>query len=99
MLIRLTMQHILLNLSSHGMATDPEKFQKICEQKWAAIFGEGVQAYTEVRRTGFPARVFEYELAGAYYPGFGLPIRVQYALTEETLNTDNLRTCKDSSEH
>jgi hypothetical protein len=70
--------------------TDAEKYQKICEQRWAAIYGEGVQAYSEIRRTGFPERIFEYELGGAYYPGLGLPIRVQYALSEETYNTDNL---------
>ena len=72
--------------------TDTEKFQKICEQKWAAIFGQGIEAYNEVRRTGFPARIFEYELEGAYYPNLGLPVRVQYALSEQTYNTDNLAT-------
>lgn len=74
--------------------TDAEKFQKICEQRWAAIFGEGVQAYSEVRRTGFPERMFEYELAGAYYPNLGLPIRLQYALSEDTYNTDNVAAAR-----
>ncbi len=74
--------------------TDAEKYQMICEQRWAAIFGQGVQAYIEVRRTGFPERIFEYELAGAYYPDLGLPIRLQYALSEETYNTDNLVAAK-----
>jgi len=76
--------------------TDAEKFQMICEQRWAAIYGQGVQAYIEVRRTGFPARIFEYELAGAYYPNLGLPIRLQYALSEETYNTDNLIAAKSA---
>ncbi len=70
--------------------TDAQKFQKICEQRWAAIFGEGVQAYSEVRRTGFPERIFEYELAGSFYSGLGLPIRLQYALSEDTYNTNNV---------
>lgn len=74
--------------------TDAEKFQKVCEQRWAAIYGEGVQAYSEIRRTGFPERIFEYELEGAYYPGLGLPIRIQYAITEESLNSDNLSAAK-----
>jgi hypothetical protein len=76
------------NVSWSG--TTAEKFQKICEQKWAAIFGQGIEAYAEVRRTGFPARIFEYELEGSFYPNLGLPIRVQYALSEQTYNTDNL---------
>ncbi len=74
--------------------TDAEKFQKICEQRWAGMFGQGVEAYAEIRRTGFPARIFEYELEGDFYPGLGLPIRVQYALTEESLNTANLAAAR-----
>ncbi len=74
--------------------TNAEKFQKINEQKWAAMFGEGVQAYSEVRRTGFPERIFEYELEGAYYPNLGLPIRLQYALGEDTYNTNNVAAAR-----
>jgi hypothetical protein len=74
--------------------TDAQKFQKICEQRWAGIYGEGVQAYSEVRRTGFPERIFEYELEASYYPNLGLPIRLQYALSEATYNTANLAKAK-----
>jgi len=74
--------------------TDAEKFQKICEQRWAGIFGQGVQAWHEVRRTGFPARAFEFELEGAYYPNLGMPVRVQYSSSEETYNTNNLSAAK-----
>jgi len=74
--------------------TDAEKFQKICDQRWMAILGQGVQAYAEVRRTGFPERIFEYELGAAYYPDMGLPIRLQYALSEETYNSENLEAAK-----
>jgi hypothetical protein len=75
---------------------DAHKFQLINEQRWAAIFGQGVQAYSEVRRSGFPARIFEYELAGAYYPNLGLPVRLQYALGEETYNTNQLAAAKSA---
>jgi hypothetical protein len=74
--------------------TDAQKFQKICEHRWAAIFGEGVQAYSEIRRTGFPERIFEYQLEGTFYPNLGLPIRLQYALSEVTYNTANLAQAK-----
>jgi hypothetical protein len=74
--------------------TNDQKYQLICEQRWAGMYGQGVEAYCEVRRTGFPARIFEYELEGAYYPGLGLPIRLQYALSEETYNTNNLAAAK-----
>jgi hypothetical protein len=74
--------------------TDAHKFQLICEQRWAGEFGQGVQAYCEIRRTGFPERIFEYELEGAYYEHLGLPIRVQYALSEDTYNTDNVAAAR-----
>ena len=74
--------------------TTAHKFQLVVEQKWAGIFGQGIEAYTEVRRTGFPARIFEYELAGSYYPDLGLPIRIQYALSEDTYNTNNVELAR-----
>jgi len=74
--------------------TDAHKYQLICEQRWAGMFGQGVQAYCEIRRTGFPERIFEYELEGAYYPDLGLPIRVQYALSEDTYNTNNISAAR-----
>jgi len=76
--------------------TDTHKYQLICEQRWAGEFGQGVQAYCEIRRTGFPERVFEYELEGAYYPSLGLPIRLQYALSEDTYNTNNVAAARVS---
>ncbi|WP_319591131.1 SusD/RagB family nutrient-binding outer membrane lipoprotein [uncultured Draconibacterium sp.] len=72
-----------------------EKFQKIIEQKWAAMFGQGVQAWIEVRRTGFPARIFEYELEGAYYPNMGMPTRLTYSTVEDTYNGANLDAAKE----
>jgi len=74
--------------------TTAHKFQLICEQRWAGEFGQGVQAYCEIRRTGFPERIFEYELEGAYYEHLGLPIRVQYALSEDTYNTNNVAAAR-----
>ena len=74
--------------------SDGHKYQLICEQRWAGMFGQGVQAYCEVRRTGFPERMFEYKLEGAYYPNLGLPVRVQYALSEDTYNTNNVAAAR-----
>ncbi len=72
-------------------ATDGERYRRILEQRWAAMFGQGVQAWNIVRRTGFPARVFEYELEDTEYPGLGLPIRIRYSLNEEIYNPVNLQ--------
>lgn len=74
--------------------TTAEKFQKVIEQKWAGMFGQGVQAWNEVRRTGFPARIFEYELEAAYYPNMGMPTRLTYSTVEDTYNGANLDAAK-----
>ena len=66
-----------------------EKYQRILEQKWAGMFGQGWQAWHEVRRTGFPARVFEYELEGTNYPDLGMPVRMSYPTSEQTENHDH----------
>jgi hypothetical protein len=70
--------------------TEGEKYQLILEQKWAAMFGQGWQAWHEVRRTGFPARIFEYELEGTFFPDMGMPVRVRYPDSEYIQNGINL---------
>lgn len=72
------------------------KAKLIGEQKWAAIFGQGVEAYAEVRRTGYPERIFQYELGDTDYPGLGLPVRFPYAPNEESYNPDMLKAAKDA---
>jgi hypothetical protein len=72
-----------------------DKKKLICEAKWAAIFAQGVEAYAEVRRTGYPSRIFEYELEATEYPGLGLPNRLPYPQNEESYNGDNLKAAKD----
>jgi hypothetical protein len=72
------------------------KQKLICEQKWAAIFGQGVEAYAEVRRTGYPSRIFEYELEATLFPGLGLPTRFCYAINEESYNPDKLAAAKSA---
>ena len=84
------------NVDWDQAADDAAKYQLICEQRWAGIFGQGVQAYNLVRRTGFPARVFEYELTGAYYPDKGFPVRIRYSLNEEIYNVVNLAAAQSA---
>jgi len=84
------------NVNWAQAANDGERYQLICEQRWAAIFGQGVQAFHLVRRTGFPARVFEFELEAAFYPDLGFPVRLRYSLNEETYNAVNLQAAQNS---
>jgi len=74
--------------------TDEQRFQLIAEQNWAALFTQGCEAYAEVRRTGYPARIFQYELEATTYPGLGLPVRFAYPPNEESYNGANLQEAR-----
>lgn len=76
---------------------------KIMEQKWIALFGQGVEAWTEYRRTGLPA--FPAKDPRAVFENDGIiPTRLPYPTTEYSLNkakldegvktngTDNMKT-------
>ncbi len=64
--------------------------ETVLEQKWIALFGQGVEAWTEYRRTGLPVlpsrdprSVFENDAV--------LPTRLKYPTSEETLNAAHLQ--------
>ncbi len=60
-------------------------YQQIMEQKWIALFGEGIEAWTEQRRTGIPA--LQTPEAGTN-DGI-IPTRLPYPSSEESLNYDH----------
>ena len=63
--------------------------EKIIEQKWIALFGQGVEAWTEYRRTGFPK--FSARDPRAVFENDGVvPTRLPYPTTEYSLNKSKL---------
>lgn len=59
--------------------------EKVLEQKWIALFGQGIEAWTEKRRTGFP--VFPPADSRAIFANDGvLPTRFVYPNSEFSLN-------------
>ncbi|WP_025763654.1 SusD/RagB family nutrient-binding outer membrane lipoprotein [Dyadobacter tibetensis] len=59
--------------------------EKILEQKWVALFGQGIEAWTEWRRTGFP--IFPPADSRAVLNNNGiLPTRFTYSTNEYSLN-------------
>lgn len=70
---------------------DPSKGQEmIITQRWIALMDNGVQAFSLIRRTGYPAVIETYELPGTSYPGMGVPLRFPYPIDEESRNSANL---------
>ncbi len=65
--------------------------QLIGEQKWAALFLDGLQGWSEVRRTGYPEYVADTEPMNTYYPGEGTIKRMAYPNNEFIDNEANIK--------
>jgi Starch-binding associating with outer membrane len=63
-----------------------EGFKQIMEQKWLALFGQGIEAWTEVRRTGIPAL----SAPKINFNDNVIPTRLPYPSSEENLNGTNM---------
>ncbi|SHN12413.1 Susd and RagB outer membrane lipoprotein [Cyclobacterium lianum] len=63
--------------------------QTIMTQKWIALFGQGIEAWTEYRRTGFPQMPTPDPNAIFVNEGV-LPTRIEYPPSEYSLNMSNL---------
>jgi len=68
--------------------------EQIITQRWLALMPNGVQAFSLVRRTGYPAVIESYELPGTSYPGMGVPLRFPYPMDEAARNSANLAAAK-----
>jgi len=68
--------------SSYGRYTNLER---IAVQKWVALFGRGIEAWTEYRRTGWPTLQ-----PAAFAQISNIPYRFLYPLTEEQTNKENM---------
>lgn len=63
--------------------------EKLMDQKWLALFGQGLEAWTEYRRTGLP--VLPAKDPRAVFENDGiLPTRLPYPTSEASLNNANL---------
>lgn len=63
--------------------------ESIMTQKWIALFGQGVEAWNEYRRTGYPVMPAPNPSAVFYNEGV-LPTRIEYPTSEYSLNKSNL---------
>ena len=64
--------------------------EKVLEQKWISLFGQGVEAWTELRRTGLPEMPAHDPRAVLQNDGI-LPTRFPYPNTEYSLNEENVK--------
>lgn len=73
-------------------ATTEEKYAKISTQKWIAIFPEGVEAWTEVRRTGYP-KIFPIVVnnSGGALPSEHFIRRINFSIDERDANPEGYK--------
>lgn len=72
-------------LTANALKTGTDAYTQIMDQKWIALFGQGVEAWTEYRRTGLPAL----QPAVINTNGGIIPTRLPYPGSEESLNAVN----------
>ncbi len=65
-------------------STEAVAFEQIYNQKWLSLYCQGVEAWTEYRRTGYP--VLSPAIDGRYDE---VPSRYTYPSSESTLNGTN----------
>ena len=70
-------------------ATDEEKLERLITQKWIALFPDGQEAWSELRRTGYP-KVFPVAQSTSGY-SLKVPNRIPFAIDELTKNPTNYR--------
>ncbi len=64
--------------------------EKVLEQKWISLYGQGIEAWTELRRTGLPDFPPHDPRAVLQNDGI-LPTKFAYPNTEFSLNEENVR--------
>lgn len=74
-------------LTKNALQTGDAALTQVLEQKWIALFGQGVEAWTEYRRTGIPALT----VPKVNYNAGLIPTRLPYPSSEENLNNANLK--------
>ena len=75
-------------LGQSGVQYDAANFKKsIGEQKWIALYGQGLEAFAEWRRLDYPQ--LTPAIAGVLDKN--IPVRFIYPGSEQTLNADNYR--------
>ena len=68
-----------------------EGYTQIMEQKWIALYGQGLEAWTEQRRTGIPAL----QVPVANTNNGIIPTRLPYPSSEESLNYTHFKEALD----
>jgi hypothetical protein len=79
-------------LTANALKAGADGFTQIMEQKWIALYGQGLEAWTEFRRTGIPT--LQPPLLNTNQNI--IPTRMPYPGSEESLNLENFSAALSS---
>ena len=78
----------LLTGASYADVQGTASLQNVAEEKYIALYWQGVESWTEWRRTGYPAL----QPVADANPSVSEALRYYYNGDEESLNSDNYET-------
>ena len=79
-----------LTVKWNDNATESKKLERIMVQKWIALFPDGQEAWSEMRRTGYPGIVtISSNRSGGEVPEGELISRLKFPTTEYSDNGEN----------
>ena len=82
-----------LTVKWNDNATESKKLERIMIQKWIALFPDGQEAWSEMRRTGYPGIVtISSNRSGGEVPEGELISRLKFPTTEYSDNSENTQT-------
>jgi hypothetical protein len=81
----------LAHVAESYTAGAPEALDKIGTQEWLALYCQGIESWTEWRRTGFP--VLQPALEAVYDE---IPSRFNYPVEEQSVNVDNYKAAVET---
>lgn len=98
--IRASMEQHRLTVPAGYLAVNALKsgtagLTQVLEQKWLALFGQGIEAWTEQRRTGVPVL----KAPTINYNGGQIPTRLPYPSSEENLNGEHMKAALAGKEN
>ncbi len=87
--------YVTANVNFTGLTTTEEKLEKLIGEKYICLYGQGhLEAWTDYRRTGYPALTPVASDGGGLNPGSQIPRRYIYPISERQTNEVNVEAAK-----
>ena len=89
--------YLAANTDLAGLPNDEARIQRIIEQKFVAMFGQGtLEAWTDYRRTGYPVLSPSPDASESFDPSKVIPQRYLYPISERNTNKVNVEAAIES---